>query len=269
MWLLLACTRDAETDFPPLPGIYDVEVTLTPDPPMAGEGADVRYQILRDGEPVQDLQVAHERLVHVFVIRGDLETFEHQHHEDYATITADDLRAATFHFPETFSASGPFVLAFEWASENRYHTDRADVLVGGDVPQLDQPVSVLTDLATSGDVTAHLRWDTDPVVGQESAFSVVLEDSAGPVTDVVQWLGADAHLAIASLDLTQVSHTHAWVADMENAAPSHAMPHLYPGPELPFRFTFPTSGTYKVWAQFARASAPETPYTMQFIVAIP
>lgn len=269
MWLLFACNHDSDTDFPPLPGVYDVEVTLTPEPAVAGEPADVRYTILRDGEPVQDLQIAHERLVHVFVIRGDLETFEHKHHEDYATVTADDLRTATFHFPETFSASGPFVLAFEWASENRYHTDRVDVSVAGDVPQLAAPVGEPADVATSGDVTASLRWDTEPAAGQESAFSLVIEDPAGPVADLVPWLGADAHLAIASLDLAQVSHTHAWVPGMENAPPSHAMPHLYNGPEIPFRFAFPTSGTYKLWAQFARSTDPTTPFTMPFIVEIP
>jgi hypothetical protein len=269
MWWMLACTRDGDTDYPPLPGIYDVLVDVTPEPPVALEPAEVQYQVLRDGAPVEDLQIAHERLVHVFVLRGDLETFDHTHHEDFAAVTADDLRTATFRFPHTFSASGPFVLAFEWASENRYHTDRVDVLVAGDVPQLDAPEATPVDVVVRDDVTARLRWDTAPVVGQEAAFTVVLEDDAGPVTDLVQWLGADAHLANASLDLEIVGHTHAWVPDMDEAAPSHTMPHLYPGPEIPFRHTFPAAGTYKLWAQFARSGNVETPYTMPFIVEIP
>lgn len=50
--------------------------------------------------------------------------------------------------------------------------------------------------------------------------------------------------------------------------PGMTMPHVYDGPDLPFHYTFPVSGTYKMWVQFVRASAPDTIYAVPFAFTI-
>jgi hypothetical protein len=88
------------------------------------------------------------------------------------------------------------------------------------------------------------------------------------VTDLVPWLGADAHAAFVSLDLAWTSHTHAWFPGMENMTPGMEMPPLYTGPTVPFHFLFERAGAHKAWVQFARADDPETPYVVPFVFEV-
>lgn len=269
--LLAGCppAEPTETDSI-LPGVYTVEVSTDPDPPVAAQAAEVWLTVRGpDGEPVEDLQAAHERVVHTFLIPRDLQTFAHLHHEDFYPLTAGDLRSGTFHFPYAFPASGGYFLSFEFAHQNQYRSFGTSIEVDGSVPQLAEPVLDLATTAQSGDVTAELVWDVPPKAGQEAAWRLYLTTPDGEVGDIVQWLGADAHAAIVSTDLSYVGHTHAWVAGMEDAPPGHAMPHQYDGPDLPFRAVLPWAGSYKIWVQFARADAPDEPVVVAFMFEVP
>ncbi len=265
------CTPETEgdDDTTPFPEDFQVEAWSVPSPPQAQEEAELWYTIEdQDGNPIPDLQQSHTRMVHVFVISEDLHTFHHRHHEDFHPLTATDLETATYHFPETFPTSGNHLLAYDFAYANQYHLKTGWVEVGGDLPQQardDTPYSESTD----GGVTGALTWTTPPLPGYPSSFSVHLTDDLGEeITDIVQFLGADAHCALVRDDLSFVSHTHAYVEGMESMPPSHTMPHEYPGPELPFRFTFPAAGTYKIWVQFAREADPEVPFTLPFVFEV-
>lgn len=274
LWLaLIACggPEPADTAEPSYTsGVYHVVYRTEPDPPVAGEPAEVWLQVLGpDDEPVQDLQQSHERLVHTLIIPHDLSSFAHVHHEDHDEVTADDLREATFHLPYTFEKSGPYKLIFDYASQNEYRSGAGDVDVTGAPAQADAPTIDLSTTVQVGDLTATWRWDVPPSPGAEAAFTITLADSAGDVTDVVPWLGADGHVAIVSVDLSVLAHTHAYVPGMEDAPPGHEMPHVHDGPELPFRYVFPTAGTYKLWIQFARATAPDDAYVVPFMIEVP
>lgn len=250
-------------------GAYEVEWRTEPAAPIADAPSELWATVLGpDGCPVDDLQQNHERMLHVFVISGDLEHFEHRHMEDQYSITADDLRAATFHFTETFPASGPFRLAFDYAHENQYRTTLDWAEVGGGVPQLDAPViDPATTLSVDGmDIT--FTWETPAIATFEAQWALNVTEGGEDVTDLVQYLGADAHAAIVSEDASFVSHTHAWFPGVENMQPGMEMPHSYPGPYLPFHYTFPAAGRYKIWTQFTRADAPETPHLVAFWVEV-
>lgn len=268
--LLAGCPpTDDDTDTV-LPGIYTVDVSTVPDPPVAAQTAEVWLTVRGpDGEPVEDLQQAHERMVHTFLIPRDLETFAHVHHEDFAALTAEDLRTATFHFPYAFPSSGPYFLSFEFAHQNQYQSFGATLEVDGAVPQLAEPVIDLATTVQVGEITAELVWDVPPVAGQEAAWRVHLTTPDGDVDDIVQFLGADAHVAIVATDLAFVGHTHAYVAGMEDMPPGHLMPHEHDGPDLPFRANLPWAGTYKIWVQFARAGAPDEPIAVSFMFDVP
>lgn len=270
--VLLACEEAAgpggADSAEPVTG-YDVVYSTDPSPPRAGEEAELTYTVVDQlGRPVEDLQLTHERMVHVVLVSRDLASFQHLHHEDYADLTADDLRAATFRFPVTFPAAGEVLAVFDFAHQGHYQSDQGWITVEGEPAQLDAPV---VDLATEidvADVHAALTWDIAPVAGYEAAFHLTLTDAGGDVTDLVPWLGADGHVVIASADLASVSHTHAWYPGMEDVPPGHDMEHLYDGPTLPFHLTFAAPGLHELWVQFARAGAPETPITAAFMVEV-
>lgn len=254
-----ACAEAAEvTD-------YAVEWDTEPEA-TAGEETTFTLRV-RDqrGCPIEDLQRAHERIVHMLLISSDFTSFQHLHHEDFATLTAEDLQTATYHFPVTFPLAGDYRLVFDYAHQNQYLTSDDWLTVGGAPAVATEPALDYTSPRQVEDLTVALEWDVAPYAGYEASWHVTVTDSTGAdVTDLVQWLGADAHAAVASADLAWVSHTHAWFPDMDNVAPGHEMPHLYDGPELPFHFTFPTAGPHKMWIQFARADAPDFAYVADF-----
>ena len=230
---------------------------------QAGVESDFRFQILGpDGAIVDDLQQSHERMVHFLFISKDLESFQHLHHEDNYAVTAETLRCGDWHTPVIPSFSGTYRLAFDYAQANQWLSTHDWAEVGGEPAQRDAPV---VDPATEADVAGMhvaLTWDTAAVAGFESQWSILITEDGADVTDLVQWLGADAHAVVVSADAEFVTHTHAWIPGVENMTPGMAMPHQYPGPYVPFHFTFPSAGWPKMWIQFARAADPETPFTV-------
>ena len=246
-------------------GGYQVAWATDPDPLVAGAQGDLSFQVLGpDGTIVDDLQQSHERMVHVIVISQDLTSFQHVHHEDAYALTADVLRCGYYHTPLTAPFSGRYRLGFDYAHENQYLSTLDWMDVGGAPPQLDAPVvDTATERSVEG-MTIDLTWDTPPVAGFEAQWHIDVTEDGEDVTDVVQYLGADAHAIVASEDLAFVSHTHAWIPGMENMTPGMEMPHQYPGPYIPFHFTFPNPGWHKMWIQFAREADPEAPFLVDF-----
>jgi hypothetical protein len=244
---------------------YSVAWTSTPAPLLPAEAGQFTERILLDGQPIPDLQRNHERYVHTVFVSRDLESFTHAHMEDTTDITADDIRASTFTFPLTLPTSGDYLVAFDYAHHDQWLQSTDWLTVGGNTPQLSEPRRDLATTATSGDLVVTLTWDVAAPAGFESIFTIHITTSEGEdVTDLTPWLGADGHVVLVDEALDWISHTHAWFPDMGNMTPTMAMPHLYPGPDLPFHYSFPTEGTYKLWVQFVRASAPETVHAVPF-----
>lgn len=271
MLLLLACVGPGESAAPGDSsvvgtGSYEVAWSTDPSPIMAGVESEFTTTITGpDGGPVGDLQQTHERMVHNVFVSEDLQSFQHVHMEDHTAISADDLRAATFHFPLVLPLSGRTRAAFDYAHLNQYLQTLDWIDVGGDAPQLGAPVVDDTTTRIVDDVVATIEWTVPAVAGFDAAFMIHLQDLDGnDITDVVPWLGADAHAFATTFDLAWVGHTHAWVPGMENAAPGHEMPHLYPGPDIELHTVYPLGGRHQMWVQFAREAAPDAPYTVPF-----
>ena len=271
--LLAACSDkgdDSGAAADPLVTSFQLHWWADPEPATANQESEIFFQILdQDGAPVENLQQNHERMAHMVFISGDLSSFEHKHHEDYAAITADDLRSSTFHVPEAFPYSGTFLLAIDFAYANTYQQLSDTLDVEGDVPQLEAPVEDLSTTVSVDGVTADFSWEISPYAGLESVLWVHLTDEDGAdITDLVQWLGADAHLVMVKEDLTGLAHTHAYVDGMDSLPPDHSMPQEWTGPDLPFHVTLPYPGVYKSWLQFTREGAPDTPVTVPFMFEV-
>lgn len=101
--------------------------------------------------------------------------------------------------------------------------------------------------------------------GQAAGLGFSIKDSAGKEVQVEPYLAADMHLAVIKDDWTQFMHTHP--NGPQTIQPSamnlHLIPEAYadgvhattplsytPKGSLQFAVTFPTSGVYKVFAQF-------------------
>ena len=275
--LLLACTAspppeslgdDSATSS--VPSAYEVHWSTEPDPVIALEEAQFTLTVTdQDGRPIDDLQQEHQRMVHTIFISEDLSEFQHLHQEDTTPITADNLRTATYSFPLSLAHSGLFYLGFDYAHLNVYLHTESQLTASGDPPQGAQDLSLVTEAENKG-IHAILSWDVDPIMGYEAAFRVTLSDTetGDPITDVGQWLGADAHMVTTDSQHSAIGHTHAWFPGMESAPPGHDMPHQYSGPEIPFHYTFMTAGVHKVWVQFTREPEPDQVITLPFVFEV-
>lgn len=277
--VFLACTGinaddsaldSAELEESGFHGGYVFSTWAEPEPLTAGIQSEFYERVTdSDGHPVEDLQTNHERIIHSIFVSADLQSFQHLHHEDYSDLTVDDIRNATFHFPVTFPSSGEYLAIFDYAHRNEWQHETTTLTVGGEPAQLPSYVEDFSTVVAIDGLSVAVEWESAPVAGFEASFTfIVTEASGSDVTDLVPYLGADAHLAVVSADLGYADHTHAWFPDMGAMSPSMAMPHLYDGPTLPFVFAFPVGGTYKMWLQFARESAPGVTFVAPFMVQV-
>lgn len=274
MLLLIACTAadptgtPADSDAPSAAG-YAILHWTDPDPIEAGSEAELYEQVTLDGAAVPDLQASHERYLHTTIFSRDLETFVHAHMEDGAEVTADDIRQSTFHFPVRLPAAGDHLVAVDYAHRDQWLQGSYSLAVVGAPAQADEPDLAIATESADGDAAATLTWEVEPLAGAEATFTVHLSDAEGsPIADVVPWLGADAHAAFVRADLAWAGHSHAWFPGMEDMKPNMSMPHLYDGPDLPFRYVFGEPGLYKAWFQFTRASTAPTVYAIPFVFEV-
>lgn len=249
---------------------YDLSWSTDPEPLAAGEEGTFTIQVLdQDGHPIEDLQQNHERMVHTMFVSADWTSFTHAHHEDFADLTVDDLREATFQFPLTLPVAGPYLLMFGYAHQNQWLFAEGTLEVGGAPPQAAAPDTTVTSEVTVDGLRVSLTWVAEPLAEYEASWSVTITEADGtPVEDLVQYLGADAHCALVNESITWGSHTHAWFPDMGSMAPGMEMPHLYPGPDVPFSYVFPAGGAYKMWIQFTRESVPGVVYQAPFVFEV-
>lgn len=251
-------------------GGYVVTSSADPAPLTAGIQSEYSLQITDEaGCPIEDLQTNHERVIHSLFVSADLESFQHVHHEDFYELTVDNIRNATFHFPITFPTSGNYLAIYDFAHRNEWFKATETLTVTGDIPQLPAYREDYSETVIADDLSVSIEFESSPVAGFESAFNANISEADGtPVGDLIQYLGSDGHLAVVSGDLSYANHTHAWFPGMGDMAPTMQMPHLYTGPDLPFVFTFPVGGTYKMWVQFRRESRPDFVYAVPFMLQV-
>jgi hypothetical protein len=218
---------------------YHLDIEVVPRAPIAGRDTLVRLFVRhpQTGAIVREFDEAHERLLHLFVIGHDLAFFAHLH----------PVRMADGAFEQhvSLSRSGAYRLI-------------ADLVPAGGSPQLLQksivtagyhgrllpiaaPAVDLDDKIVNG-----VRIEAivpQPVGGRERLMTFELVDarSEHPIDDLEPFLGAPAHLLIASGDLESVTHSHP-VAALSDSA----------GPRVVFEVLFPRAGPYRAWVQFQR-----------------
>jgi len=88
---LLGCGKTQKTVLVGQPdGPYRLELSLDPPQPHAGQEVSLTYRVsdAKTRQPIPDLQVLHERVLHTFIVSSDFRTFVHTHHEDFFPLTA-------------------------------------------------------------------------------------------------------------------------------------------------------------------------------------
>ncbi|MEW1963744.1 hypothetical protein AB0269_14970 [Microbacterium sp. NPDC077644] len=198
------------------------------------------------GEAVTEFAEAHEKDLHLIIVRTDGAEFRHVHPElDEAT--------GTWSLPWTWDAAGTY----------RVYADFTPATEGAEGVTLTRTVEVS---GTFAPVTAEVQrtdevdgftvsLDGDLTAGASSDLTISVERDGEPVTTLEPYLGAFGHLvALRDGDLAYL-HVHA-EGDEPRAGDTA-------GPEIGFMAEAPTAGRYLLYFDF---QVDGTVHTAEFVM---
>lgn len=211
----------------------DLNVKLHTEPQKIEVGKPVAMMFhLTDakGEPVTDLIVHHDRILHVLIVSENLQILGHIHPEDFESrdIMAELEGVYTVHF--TFPVSGRYILALDVMTADAEFSKHLYVNVAGEekMQEINHDLRTEKDLIgykeEGGDrftkaVSIVAKMDTSPYkvkievpeqikTGEMVHITYHFMQDGKPITDLVPFLDAPMHFAIVSPHLDGILHTH-------------------------------------------------------------
>jgi hypothetical protein len=188
-----------------------------------------------DGKPVTAYTTAHEKDLHLVLVRRDLTGFQHVH----PTLGADGLWSV----PLKVSAPGPYRVFADFVPAGRAEglILGADVTAPGDYRPT--PLAPPTRTATVGDYTVQLEGEL--VAGTSSKLTLTVTRAGAPVTDLEPYLGAFGHLVVVRDGDLAYLHVH----PQESGSA---------GPQIVFHTEVPSPGSYGLFLDFQHGGAVHT-----------
>ena len=259
---------------------YQVQVSSIPELPLAGQPTKITISLKdKEGRPLKDLQIAHERILHTIIISEDLKEFVHKHHEDENVLSPEIIQNAVFSITHTFPKAQKYLLGFDFRYSGKDTSHLEYLEVSGEKT----PILIEKDLNLKkkfGDYEVELQHDlTEAKSGEETHLSYFITKEGKEVTDLQYYLGAPMHLSIVSADLTSFIHTHGELpaaeiynehggfipvalangrhdvkeefkkSQKEKEASMKERPSQF-GPEIEAHVVFPHPGIYKIFGEF-------------------
>jgi plastocyanin len=261
---------------------FKVDFKTEPTQIQAGSPATLVFNI-RDSKNsvVKDLQIVHEKPMHLLIVSKDLAEFYHIHPEPSAD--------GSYRVQHTFPNGGDYKLYADFTPPNaKQVVERIDVKVSGTERA---KVALVADTKLEKSVDG-LKVTMKPSAKTEEGKELTLDFAAfdavtgKPATDLQNYLGELAHFVIISEDLVDFVHAHPMAKgekmdgmkmdgdtkEKDHNADGHShgadskeanKPSAY---EVSAHTAFPRAGMYKLWAQFQRGGKV---ISVPFIVNVP
>jgi hypothetical protein len=196
------------------------------------EGSLIRIEIQKNnGEPMEDFEVNHEKLLHLIIVSKNLSYFNHIHPEYKG--------GGVFEIENDFPAGGQYRLIADFKPVGGDSMTKMEWIQVEGVPATDVPMAkelTLVDVADGKRASLSIEGLG---VNRETALTFTVEDASTgePVTDLEPYLGAIGHVVVLSEGGERYVHVH---AEEDQGT----------GPEAQFETSFPKAGIYKLWGQF-------------------
>jgi hypothetical protein len=220
---------------------------FTADTAKANETTELTIQITdHDGNPVNDFDLNHEKLLHLIIVNQDLSYFNHIHPEFEGE--------GRFTINTSFPAGGEYKLFADFMPTGGSSTTLSErVRVEGQ----EQPQTVIsadTKLVkeVSGKEVKLALSRSKPKEDVTLTFNIKDAKTKKGIVDLEPYLGAVGHVVILSADGEQYIHVH----PLDERAT---------GPVAEFSTSFPIGGTYKLWGQFQHEGEV---FTVPFVVEV-
>jgi Cupredoxin-like domain len=240
-------------------GVFTVEFKSNPTEIKTGEKTDLVFKVKSPtGETVKDLEIVHEKPMHLLIVSEDLDEFYHEHPEPQA----DGSLKTNFTFPN----GGKYRLYADFTPKESTQTSQnfAVNVIGNERAAKDLKVDEKFEKAVEN-LRVVMKPDSELVSGKELMldFRVFDAQTDQPVTDLENYLGEKAHFVIISQDLQEFVHAHPMSKDNvkkdEHAHDNHSAHNESDKMASPdsasivsAHVSFPKASVYKLWAQFKR-----------------
>ncbi len=219
-----------------------------------------------DGKIISDVQIVHEKLMHLLIAKADLSSFDHVHPSQQPD--------GRFVLPYTFATAGDYLLFADLTpAGERTQIFRMPVKVGAPSendfsPTVKPPiirtpvVPLFPDAALAREfrgIRVALSPDPPTLKKQQEITLTFSLSSEGEPIKLYPWLGAMGHCIAIHEDTQTLLHFH----PASDRAPNGA---------VTMHAVFPRPGLYKLWAQFRIAPSPsesdENILTADFVVRV-
>lgn len=185
----------------------------------------------------QDLNISHEKLLHLVVYDPSLKEFQHVHPVFDGQMWKADLSFAVNGNYFVWAQGELKVDGYEFSSSTRL-----EILGGKPAPPAPPR---LRDIRVGNDSGSAAKLGlTSLKAGQMAMLDLVFSRVDGSKPQLTPYLGAFAHVIAVPADGDSIIHVH----PMAGGSPEQGMLHV----------TFPSKGTYRLWIQFVDASQIRT-----------
>lgn len=268
---------------------FKIDFKSEPGTIQAGQPAILAFTVKdKRGATVKDLQIVHEKPMHLLMVSKDLAEFYHVHPEQ----SADGSYRVEHNFPN----GGEFRLYADFTPKDAAQVvEQIDVKVAG-AERAKAALAADTKFEKTIDgLRVAMKPSAAIKAGQELTLDFQALDAASgkPATDLQNYLGELAHFVIISEDLKDFVHAHPMakgekMSDMkmgdqkaDKKADQKADEHSADGhshsttegaatkpsqSEVSAHTAFPRAGLYKLWAQFQRGGRV---ISVPFVVNVP
>jgi YtkA-like len=246
-----AAPPNPRTRVSPVP--FTLTVSSVPAAPVAGQATEIELGVRRrnllitqpDGRlavgdaPVEEFDLAHEKVMHLFLVRQDLGVFAHEH--------PTPSGPGAFRIRYVFPSAGTYRVFADVAPRNAgSQILTGEVKVAGPPPEpFNARAAFAADPGTKrmvGGIT--IEWSVPRPVPLKKTFVVearLRRSDGGPLV-LDPWLGSFGHLMMIHVDGQTFVHCH----------PDEREPIMARGTAItiPFLARFPKPGLYRGWGQF-------------------
>lgn len=189
---------------------------------------------------ISDLEIVHEKPMHLIVVSEDLSFFNHIH-----PLPIGD--GSIFEVETEFPNPGKYRFYLDYSPKSVGHRlARLDINVTGTPPSAVPLVVDKTDFQIVEGLKVTIKPEKPFQANDALTLAFLVEDAktGKPITDIEPYLGAFAHFNIIKDDHSQTLHAHPLVEAKSKDERG--------GPEIGTRTIFPKAGLYKIWTQFQR-----------------
>lgn len=261
---------------------YVAEMKVESGTVNAGQEAVLTFTVKnRQGEVVKNLQIVHEKPMHLLIVSEDLAEFAHVHPEQQPD--------GSFRIVHKFPNGGTYKLYVDFTPQNSSQIVNVfDLDVAGTKREKASLVADKEFVKTVDGLTFTMR-PSEPLKANKSAmlnFYVTDAATGKPVTDLEPYLGELAHFVVISEDTKKFLHVHPMQGGEKKEMSGHeGHAHQHGKSEQAKEETqvksdksddakptvvahiekFPVGGLYKLWAEFKRGGKI---FTVPFVLNV-